>query len=1551
MKIFKALKRALVGGLTACMALAVGAGAASALKTADARAEGTSEAYFVTEDRYTQGFWYNGENGLKDNPELDRNYGEDGLVLFLHWLRQNGQQSLDAEFLNDFTDDSGYYPDGTKASYVEYPSYVTSVEGNISSISDDTYTYCMNTPFALSRALKESQNGIEPLPIEGPYHDGEEFTWSHGGFETAVGSTTEFTVEVSDEEWHRVTYYVGCPWRHKYFGYDAQWIKVFDPDGNLLAQHLVDDVNQGVYVQFAVKGSFIIQFAGNALSAFSNGLFFDPYTENAEIGTSDFSVALEGSKTLNLSWTNKSEETYTSVFRRVKGEKYWDFVAETEPGVSEFRDETALVSTTYEYALASATEKRMAPTYTYENVKANFLQPEIRVKSYNLPDFAGMFEVSTAPYNKTAMEFLDSGYGAGRNEEFTARVRLTRTDDDVTYTEYAGVEVTFMLSGENVSSDLGVNVYPNMNAQFGKAVTDENGVAEVTGSVPYAGEYTLTASIEPQPDPENDMYGYDSSFAETVIAIEEKGDENPSVPVLMSISDAIQPGNTVTMFGYNLGDDGQLAVACAENEGKEPGAFDDTRRFFYIEDEDLLFVDSANGTGIMFVFPEYMDPGIYDFYVHNANGWSNGITMNAARPLYLDQEGAYEGQEIQIVGRNFLQNEYGVGDLESALNALKVRLTQISDAEGNPVNGMSYTLTAKNGGILTGSKVSKEEALQFESDVLQAEDIPYTYSLRITIKVPAVYSYGTYEVTVASDGKDFRALTDNCKLQIVEKKAQNWDKTVFGEYTDAHWGNDPLDLGVYWAQDLNYTNVKTMAPNTFETAAAYTTELNATIAALSKEGGGVVYFPEGTYYLSNNVTMASGVMLVGAGADKTTLVYANNTQVNTIWFATADAINTGIARLSLNATDERLHTELGWYAPKYVVKWDGDGRYDEDTTLTTIKNRFLIGIEGNLYGGETVQFDQCQRLVSVTGKNCVMKDSVFVGSMVSTELNSYGTMWNVKWDFLGAVEMSPHWMGRYVFMENCYFDMRDMGHGPSVKSDQYIAYTFTAHAGNRAEPTNDGEALLMEAPSGTFSTGRVLTSTKRTITLDFTGGSKMFADTAIRYNMCAVYISDGTGQGQYRYIKIAGTGDYTNCYELMDWEKDWDILPDHTSVFSCMAPLANMTIYHYKAYDCVSSICIYSNHMDTVVDGCTLVDTAGITGGGLASGGMSGGRINPMTNVRIVNNDISGIAPFADMGAPAASVAQSGGIQIYSGGSGDYMGLLTAGITIRNNRLHDMLPSVPYTVDNVVGTGIVLYFRGGQNNSANGMRYIVVEDNVVENSDWGIKVERYMTGVVVRNNQVSGTALLDTDVTVDRPIGYYGGAMHELYVNGERSELSGEYEFESLLPEAPAEDGKVFYGWTKDENFTADSETVTHAFGNNVTLYAVFGYEVTFDYNYLLADGTEKGTFASFKVLEGDSLSDQVNGYGNPFRVGYTFGGWYTDKECTAAFDPEDPVAENGKVYAKWIADAGTDTDSSTGSDSGNPGGGCGSALGVGMAAIGLLAAASALAVHRKRGE
>ncbi len=117
----------------------------------------------------------------------------------------------------------------------------------------------------------------------------------------------------------------------------------------------------------------------------------------------------------------------------------------------------------------------------------------------------------------------------------------------------------------------------------------------------------------------------------------------------------------------------------------------------------------------------------------------------------------------------------------------------------------------------------------------------------------------------------------------------------------------------------------------------------------------------------------------------------------------------------------------------------------------------------------------------------------------------------------------------------------------------------------------------------------------------------------------------------------------------------------------------------------------------------------------------------------------------------------------------------------------------------------------------------------------------------------------------------------------------------------------------------------THVFGTVTTLPAaqtvegytfdgwyVDGQKVTaLDANAYLADITVEGRFTLNRytvtfVDEGQETKvsyDHGQKIDRPLeREGYDFGGWFTDKECTTAYDAEAPVTGDMTLYAKWTA-------------------------------------------------
>lgn len=129
-----------------------------------------------------------------------------------------------------------------------------------------------------------------------------------------------------------------------------------------------------------------------------------------------------------------------------------------------------------------------------------------------------------------------------------------------------------------------------------------------------------------------------------------------------------------------------------------------------------------------------------------------------------------------------------------------------------------------------------------------------------------------------------------------------------------------------------------------------------------------------------------------------------------------------------------------------------------------------------------------------------------------------------------------------------------------------------------------------------------------------------------------------------------------------------------------------------------------------------------------------------------------------------------------------------------------------------------------------------------------------------------------------------------------------------LMPELTAS-GWAHQGWTADINVFVDLEEVTAGtliangktavFGSDVTFTAVWKqeFQVTFNLN------GHGAPIAAQVVVDGALATDP----GDPSEIGYDFGGWFTDEDCTVGneFNFTTPITANTPLYAKWTAFGG----------------------------------------------
>ena len=113
-------------------------------------------------------------------------------------------------------------------------------------------------------------------------------------------------------------------------------------------------------------------------------------------------------------------------------------------------------------------------------------------------------------------------------------------------------------------------------------------------------------------------------------------------------------------------------------------------------------------------------------------------------------------------------------------------------------------------------------------------------------------------------------------------------------------------------------------------------------------------------------------------------------------------------------------------------------------------------------------------------------------------------------------------------------------------------------------------------------------------------------------------------------------------------------------------------------------------------------------------------------------------------------------------------------------------------------------------------------------------------------------------------------------------------------PAEPPKENHTFAGWYNgDEKFDFDADT-TNAPNvlNLVAKWDINQYTVQFVSDY--------GSFADQPIKHGGTIDpDKLT---IPDVNGYTFGGWYTDKDHNTKFDFTQPITSNTTVYAKWTA-------------------------------------------------
>lgn len=231
------------------------------------------------------------------------------------------------------------------------------------------------------------------------------------------------------------------------------------------------------------------------------------------------------------------------------------------------------------------------------------------------------------------------------------------------------------------------------------------------------------------------------------------------------------------------------------------------------------------------------------------------------------------------------------------------------------------------------------------------------------------------------------------------------------------------------------------------------------------------------------------------------------------------------------------------------------------------------------------------------------------------------------------------------------------------------------------------------------------------------------------------------------------------------------------------------------------------------------------------------------------------------------------------------------------------------TVENTYAFNVsngYLYASSSKNN------YLVTNDEIDANASWKISISNgnatiKATGSNTRNlirynsnNKLfscyssgqNDVQIYKLEKNLSYSVSFFDGT-EEYMEYAKTVEENGKLE----RPENPKKDGYVFDGWYIDSEFSKEYD-----FDSSVTadlkLYAKFEEEASVTTHTVTFMKDFETTYNTLVVKEGNKVGEPED----PTNDGYSFGGWYTDVNCTTPYDFNTPVNEDITLYAKWLA-------------------------------------------------
>jgi hypothetical protein len=541
-------------------------------------------------------------------------------------------------------------------------------------------------------------------------------------------------------------------------------------------------------------------------------------------------------------------------------------------------------------------------------------------------------------------------------------------------------------------------------------------------------------------------------------------------PTIYRTTDAIKADKLITINGEALTSTSVVYINTANGVPSETPPVGSTQLTIQQTDRDGQFIVAQ--------FPSNAAPRVYNLWVKNSYGYSKAYKVNAPRPLFISEKEAFNGESIEISGRNLDATVYGASS-----QITQVRLVNVS-------SGSTYTITP--------------------TDVN-----PYY------IKFPVgTTPQATYWVEARNDANDnWVRLQSGQQLKIVSS------------------GSDPLGLGVVWAKNFNWTNEYNVTSAPYN--AIPNDGLNDSVAiqnainAAATAGGGVVYIPDGIYNIAAKLELKERVVLKGQSTTNTILKCGAGIGNMIASHATATYGKYGVANLTLTM----LNTADGNYRPDIYINIGSAGYNNVDLRTATeifVKNVKIV----DSLATSQVTGRRGMGAYIVAKDRVIFDNNNFIGiatTLSRVYVNEYVSIRNNSFEYATDATVST---AAYTFMmDNTltgHYEKNMDLHGLFGRENVHMANNSVSGMG--CDAYNDGEALGVEVPGMEYTYGTVVSCEGVTLKLSRVDAWPINPRRSGYYN---VIIIDGKGVGQYRKVKkVDQTNDIVTLEIPWDVEPD-----------------------------------------------------------------------------------------------------------------------------------------------------------------------------------------------------------------------------------------------------------------------------------------------------------------------------------------------------------------------------------------------------------------------------